>query len=594
VGNYALLTYSGSIINPGVIVNMSSLSGGVWSLDPAINYVGSEPIMNVYEELLEYNGSQTDSFVPVIADALPTHTPDFMNYAFHIRQGLTFTDGTPVTPYDVKYSFTRTMLFVSGSPPTPGWIVSQLLVPTNPDGSWNLSFANVNNAITIDNTSQTVTFHLVGPRPPILLYQVMALYLGSSIVSHTWLEQVGPKLVWSDAGFLDYQKYAFQPNWVQAWRYGTAGSGPYMVDYVSDPDAIVLKANPTFVPLPGVPAPSASKVVIQYVSDDSTRELSLESGKADIASIATSRFGSATRMQSGGLVHIMFAPTLTLYSWIFNMEIYAASVGPNSNPYNNHVPPDFFVDINMRKAFFYAFDFNQYLDQILGNAVYHATFGTAYNGVLPYGMPGYQNLSSMNVFDMAQARHYYTQTQWVKDHGWADSGFTLGLNVGDTDSVAKAAAAMWAQNLEQLAPPGRIQISVAPIFFSEVSANAVPHQNPMSIYSVGFQWGADYPFPTDYTVPLLLPGVTYNTPYGGYYPATNAVNIEYFASNKNGTNQVANLTKMYNWIVDELDERQHDADRPPVPTQQLRRVPHLAQRNGCGKEPDAGRNGALL
>ena len=72
----------------------------------------------------------------------------------------------------------------------------------------------------------------------------------------------------------------------------------------------------------------------------------------------------------------------------------------------------------------------------------------------------------------------------------------------------------------------------------------------MAVYSVGFGWAPDYPWPTDYTVPMLLPGQTYDVPYGGYYTATNGFNIEYFQNDQNGTNQVANMTKMLNWIDD--------------------------------------------
>jgi peptide/nickel transport system substrate-binding protein len=553
VGNYKLVSYNQNIVNPGTIVNMEATTGGTWTLDPSINYVGSEPIINIYQTLLAYNYTSTTEFVPIIADSIPTVanggiSADFMNYTFHIRQGIKFSDGTPVTPWDVKYSFTRTMLFVAGSPPTPGWLISQFLIPTDADGNWLLSYANVNGAVSIDNSSQTVTFHLVTPAPPVVFYEIITSTLGCGIASHTWLENVGPKIVWSDAGFSDYQKYGELQNWVSAWRNGAVGSGPYMIDYVANPDAIVLKVNPNFTPVPGDPQPTVSKIVIQYVADDSTRELSLQTGKADIATISSSRYAVASSMARQGLIYILPIPSMTLYWWNFNMEIYQS--GTPQNPYGNSVPPNFFVDLNMRKAFFYAYNFQQYINQILGNGVYNTKFGELYNGIIPNGMPGYVNYSSMDTYSMTLAHQYYNQTQWVKDRGWATSGFTLALNVGQEDPIASAAATMWAQSLEQLAPAGQIHITTNPITDAEVTADAVPHANPMAIYSVGFGWAPDYPWPTDYTVPMLLPGITYDTPYGGYYTATNGFNIEYFQGDANGTGQVANMTKMLNWIDD--------------------------------------------
>ena len=571
VGNYQVQSFAGSIVNPGTIVNMEATTGGTWTLDPAINYVGSEPIINIYETLLAYNYTSTTSLVPILADSIPTVenggiSPDFMNYTFHIRQNLHFSDGTPVTPWDVKYSITRTLLFVSGSPPTPGWLIGQFLLPTDADGNYLLNYSTVNGAVSVDNSSQTVTFHLVTPAPPIVFDEIITSTLGCGIASHTWLESVGPKLVWSDAGFADYEQYGNLQNWVSAWRNGAVGSGPYMIDYVANPDAIVLKTNPFFTPLPGSPAPSVAKIVIQYVADDSTRELSLQTGKADIATISTSRYAVAANMQRQGLIYILPMPSMTLYWWNFNMQIYQS--GTAQNPYGNSVPPNFFVDLNMRKAFFYAYNFQQYINQILGNGVYNTKFGSLYNGIIPEGMPGYVNYSSMDTYSMALAHQYYNKTAWVQSHGWATSGFTLALNVGQEDPIASAAAAMWAQSLEQLAPAGQIHITIVPITDAEVTANAVPQANPMAVYSVGFGWAPDYPWPTDYTVPMLLPGVTLAVPYGGYYTATNGFNIEYFQNDPTGAGQVANMTKMLNWIDDSTGANSTNLDQAIWDSQQ--------------------------
>ena len=67
---------------------------------------------------------------------------------------------------------------------------------------------------------------------------------GAAIVDHQWLESGGqPKLIWNAAGFVDYEKYSYLANYVPAWRNGAMGSGPFMIDYVANPDAVVLKPN---------------------------------------------------------------------------------------------------------------------------------------------------------------------------------------------------------------------------------------------------------------------------------------------------------------------------------------------------------------
>jgi len=561
VGSYHPLTYSGNVVKPGIITNMEAVTGGYTTLDPALDYesTGFEVISNVYETLLAYNGTSTSDFVPVIADQIPTVangrvTPDFMNYTFHIRQGLKFTNGNSVTPWDVKYSITRTMLFNSGSPFPNGWIVSQFFVPGTFIADITTAaetFSVVNDAITVDNTSQTVKFHLIAPAPPLLFYQVIADPLGAGIVDHLWLESTGPMLTWTPAGFVDYENYSFLKNYVPAWRNGAVGSGPFMIDYVANPDAVVLKPNPTFQVLPGVPAATVSKVILQYVADAATRELSLESGQADIAGIPPDHFPVAQRLAGLGLARIQFNPTLNMFWWNFNLEIYQSAVGSTANPYGNQVPPNFFVDLNMRKAFAYAYNYGQYIDQILGNKKFGATFGTPFNGIIPNGMVGYENLSALNIFDLAQARTFYNQTAWVRDHGWANSGFTIAINVENADTVNRAEAAAWAQNIKQLAP--NINVLIKPISFREMITDSVPHLNPMGIYFLG--WLADYPFPTDYTLPMLLPAdspVNSPTPDGGTYPNANGYNIQYLAADPNGTNQVADSTNIRNWILDSI------------------------------------------
>ena len=559
VGNYALVTYSGNVVNPGVIVSAEAVTGAYTSLDPATDYesTGFEIVENIYQTLIAYDGTSSNTFVPVLADALPTYTSDFGNYTFHIRSGLKFSNGDPVTPYDVKYSITRTMLFVSGSPSTPGWIVSQYLLPVNADGTYNNTYDNVNKAITIDTVANTVTFHLVSPAPLLLFEQIIADPFGTGIVDHLWLESVGPKLEWTPSGFVNYSAYGSIQNYVNAWRNGAVGSGPYMIDYVAPPDSVVLKANPFYTPVGTVfPAPTVSKIVLNYVADDSTRELSLQSGTADVTpNYNPGRINVALGLQSQGLVKIQFAPSLNMFWWWFNFNIQNANNGQNR--YQNNLPPDFFVDLNMRKAFFYSFNFDQYINQILGNQKYNADFGQLFNGVLPKGMPGYQNLSYYNHYDMALARYYYNQSYWVRTNGYANFGFTLAINVETADAVNKAEAAAWAQNIEALGPPGKITVLVKPISFEEQIEDSRPGANPMALYLLG--WLPDYPYPTDYTVPMAEPG-TAASPYGGTYPAANYFNISWFATNAHGLDtpygftfkQSDNMTRALNYIVDSV------------------------------------------
>ena len=58
----------------------------------------------VYEPLLGYNAD--NELVPQLAQDMPEVSDDGLTYTFKIREGAKFSDGTPVTSKDVKYSFT--------------------------------------------------------------------------------------------------------------------------------------------------------------------------------------------------------------------------------------------------------------------------------------------------------------------------------------------------------------------------------------------------------------------------------------------------------------------------------------------------------
>jgi peptide/nickel transport system substrate-binding protein len=550
VGTYKLVTYSGSIINPGLIVVQEAVTGSYTTLDPSVDYesVGSETIQNTYQTLLYYNGSKTSEFVPVLADRIPsvadgTISADHKNYTFHLRPGAIFADGTPVTPWDVKYSFTRTMLFVFGSPGTSGWIQSQYLLPSL--STSDLTFANVNGAVDVNNASGTVTFHLRASVPELLWFQIISDPLGSSISSWRWLEAHGPALTWTPAGFASYQKYGSLPDYVPYWRDHTMGSGPFIVDYVVPGESVAMKRNPNFQPVPGIPAPKVDRVFLQYVGEDSTRELSLESGQADITTYnPSSRFPAMQRMQTAGLVNIEFVPTLNLFWWNFNMEI------AQPNPDNN-VPSDFFVDLNMRKAFFNAYDFQGYLDNIVGNKLLHAKFADSFNGIIPNGMIGYENLSSYNIFNLTKARESYNKTTFVLSHGgWATAAFHLTIVVPTADPVNLAAARAWGDNIQKLGPPGNIVIDTRQRSFHDIIAETVPHSNHLALWYLG--WLPDYPYPTDYTYPMLEPGNA-QSEYGGTYPASNGFNISYLQS-KGELVQARAAQNISDWINATLTE----------------------------------------
>ncbi|MDG6981092.1 MAG: hypothetical protein JRN51_08300, partial [Nitrososphaerota archaeon] len=78
-------------------------------LDPAAGFYSQDlPYYNaVFQNLVMYNGNSGSQLLPVIADQYWITNGGCTN-VFHIRSGVTFSDGTPATAYDQWFSIVRT------------------------------------------------------------------------------------------------------------------------------------------------------------------------------------------------------------------------------------------------------------------------------------------------------------------------------------------------------------------------------------------------------------------------------------------------------------------------------------------------------
>ena len=217
--------------HPGQIVYYFYAPGGGTSEDPAIDYetVGYEVILNVYETLIAYNGSQSgptyQSYVPVIATCVPGSPqcgalyPGTNNlvtngqfYTFVVSKSAHFYDpysgsSWGVYPTDVLFSVARTLGF-SNLPCVGcnnGWILAQSLLPAG-NGKWdggihspyNNTPQGVFNQILVNNSTYCpaaamssehgcVTFNVNGlGKPWPYFLELIADNLGASVVPCGW------------------------------------------------------------------------------------------------------------------------------------------------------------------------------------------------------------------------------------------------------------------------------------------------------------------------------------------------------------------------------------------------------------------------
>jgi ABC-type transport system substrate-binding protein len=519
----SVLKGPGNVPNPNVIQVVEVVPAGPYSFDPQIDYetVGYEIIANVYETLIAYNGSSTSQFVPIVAKEVPSLSnglisPDGLNYTFYIRPNLTFANGDPLTVYDVYMSFVRALLFVQGSPGTADWILAQDLLPGGgflPGLYTNGTalYQNITRAITYNNQTQSITFHLLKPDPAFLYY--IAFALGSGIVDYKWLAAHGANITMTPSGLLYYTRFGNEMNYNNYIRYNAMGSGPYMIQSYLSGQSIVLIPNPNFKPIPGVPGYDkipTLKVYIQWVKDYETALLMMESGQSDITTgLPTSDYPTVAALQAQGKQNIYTFPTLSVffYNFVWNVNI---SLMQKIYGSQYHMPYNYFANPLVRKAFAYAFNYTNYIDNIIGNKIYHANFGFHYTGIIPEGMPGYippDKLQNVPVYNLTLAKKF------MMESGMYNVSINIPIIVYASDPVDFAAASMWASNLSKMDP----NIQATPIYqpFATTIGYMFPGENPMPIYLLG--WAPDYPYPSDYVNAMYLENGTYPGANGWNY-----------------------------------------------------------------------------
>ena len=147
--------------HPGTVIAYEYAPGGAEGEDPAVDYetVGYEVIVNVYQKLIDYNGTKAvdspSGYIPVIASCVPgaaqcgqqfasepgtcagvaeANLVCGYNYTFVIGSSSHFYDpatGTSwgVWPSDVLFSIGRAIAMASDGEATPGWVQGQSLLP---------------------------------------------------------------------------------------------------------------------------------------------------------------------------------------------------------------------------------------------------------------------------------------------------------------------------------------------------------------------------------------------------------------------------------------------------------------------------------
>jgi peptide/nickel transport system substrate-binding protein len=222
------------------------LDGSPSDLDPhsQYDYRSTLAVRGPYEGLIGLKGGATDEYEGLIADSWEANA-DQSVWTFHLREGVTFQDGSPCDAEAVRASYERLL--------------------TLGKGAFNVvaRFAPDPKQITAPDT-QTVVFDLGKPQP--LFETAMAATLGVQVVNVKVAREHEEDGDWGNA-------------WMQLNAEGT-GTGPYRIVEFEPGDRVVMERYDGY--WGGWEGPHFDRIVVRVVEEFETRRQLIERGEIDI------------------------------------------------------------------------------------------------------------------------------------------------------------------------------------------------------------------------------------------------------------------------------------------------------------------------
>jgi peptide/nickel transport system substrate-binding protein len=387
---------------------------------------------------------------------------------------------------------------------------------------------DVKAAVEYDDEARTLTLHLAAPFAPVM--QLLSNGWASPLDSE-WMAEQGD---WDGdcANWVAFHDPAAEDSPIFNTENGT---GPFKLEYWRPGEEISLVRNddywrtePMWEGGPSGPA-YYDRVVEKIVDEWGTRFAMLQAGDADMAYVprqyieqvdplvaedcdyATEECTVVNANGSLRLFKNLTGGTISV-DFFFAMDIPEESTFIGSGALDGGgIPPDFFADVNVRKAFASAFDYDTFIRDVeKGEAIQR-------NGPIPPDYPGYDpNDPPPAVFDTAAAEEYFKAADADhdgipagedEDDVW-ETGFYMMLAYNIGNDQRRVAAEMLKANIEALNDKFTIDILALPwpAYLKQHRAGFIP------VYRIG--WLEDYHHPHNWVQPYLSAAGAYGHALG--------------------------------------------------------------------------------
>lgn len=427
-------------------------------------------IANLYEGLIGIQGESLTEFEPRLSTQVPSRrngliSKDGLSYTFPIRPGVRFHSGGELTPEDVKYSLLR-QLFVNCSRSsflTESILGTQVSCDENGELKPGL-FRRADSAIEIRKGA--VVIRLATPFAPFL----SILANSAPVLSKAWCVEHGE---W-DGGEASLPKAAGARK-QDSYLHGHAdGTGPFALERWGAREIVFLR-NERYWRAPA----RLKRVVIKAVPELNVRRLMLQNGDADVMAASIVELPQVQNIPGVRVIEGL-QPLLRNPLLFFNFKI-----NPEANPDigsgkldGRGIPPGFFTDIEVRRAFAHAVDYPTYIREVLRGR------GRPASGFIPPGLIGYSREGLNYRFDPALAAAHFKKAFAGKL--W-QTGFHFTILINSGSAWRPALVQIIKDAVESINPKFKINVRAVQwsTFLDQAQKGAIP------LYIQGE--GADYP-----------------------------------------------------------------------------------------------------
>lgn len=428
------------------------------SLDPALTVGGlGDPYNLIYSGLVTLKDDGT--IAPQLAQSYDV-SQDGLTYTFHLRQGLKFSDGTPLTANDAAYSLNRVLLPATKSP-VSGYL--SLLKGYDQIISGKLPTLIGDSIKVVDDN----TLQLTISQPAAYFLESLAYSTGDVVES---------KLV---------DKYG--SSWTDHLAEG-GGDGPFKVKSYGHTTSLVLVPNSNYYGF----QPKLQQIIYTIASDRDSIYKSYQAKQYDLAPVPPAQ--DAVAMKQPGYQQVS-----ALASRFIEMNYLV-------KPLDN---------VHIRQALSLAINKDLVINHIINVS---GPIVTPSNHIVLNGIPGYNpNLTgpagvASTAGDQNKAKQLFQQG--LQEEGIASPAQFPALTITYDNSYQAGANTILAIVDEWKSVLGVTIKAVGeqPNQFYQDMTNTIGHTGPLQLW-YGL-WGADYPDPQDWLSNFFGKGASEN--YANY------------------------------------------------------------------------------